>query len=65
MPARRYSGLSDLAGIQYLPANSLIRVVQVDESGMYPWYWVTLPDYGSAYRWVNSGALMRSGAARQ
>lgn len=54
--------LKDLADMLYLPAGTLVRVVDVvDDSGT-PSYRVTLPEYASREGWINSIALLREGA---
>ena len=57
-------GWEAIAGMVYLPAETLIHVLEVDRTSTEPWYHVTLPEHDGQEGWINSIALLRDGVLR-
>ncbi len=61
MPSLDAKRLEDLQGIRYMPAGTLISVLEVKYRSGDPWYQVVLPERRGEKGWINSIALLREG----
>ena len=67
MPVRRPGegkALGAISEMRYMPAGTVVHVIDIDRSGGLPWYRVSLPEHSNRVGWINSVALMPHGVER-